>query len=178
MWWLGLFKTKRYWEYCQRRRRKPEDIYNSGAGTCNIMNLLSELQQRIWNKHSTPNQSQSFCVYFIKFFVLRLLYCSKSSEAIIYLTKNKKIACGKKNLLLTPMIYSYEEWVTALFVANSSLPPVCFHVPIEKSCHLSHCCSQQLGQVEEFMLDEQCCRGVLKQRRRFDVSDSPRRTKK
>lgn len=49
---------------------------------------------------------------------------------------------------------------------------------LKKSCHLSHCCSQQQGQVEEFMLDEQCSWGVLKQRRRFDVSTSPRWTKK
>ncbi len=57
------------------------------------------------------------------------------------------------------VIYSYKEWVTSLSVANSSLCfllfffPLLFYALIEKSCHLSHCCSQQQGQVEEFMLD-------------------------
>lgn len=74
--------------------------------------------------------------------------------------------------------------MSSVFVANSSICFVflssllLFYEPIEKSCHLSHCCSRQQGQVEEFMLDEQCSWGVLKQRRQFDVSTSPRWTKK
>lgn len=48
----------------------------------------------------------------------------------------------------------------------------------KKCCHLSHCCSRQQGQVEEFILEEQCSWGVSKQRSQFDVSTSPRWTKK
>lgn len=56
--------------------------------------------------------------------------------------------------------------------------PLLFYPLIEKSCHLSHCCSQQQEQVEVFMLVEQCSWGVVKQRRQFDVSTSPQWTKK
>lgn len=47
--------------------------------------------------------------------------------------------------------------MTSVFVANSSIfpPPLFFYALIEKSCHLSHCCSQQQGQVEESVLEEQ-----------------------
>lgn len=62
------------------------------------------------------------------------------------------------NLLLIPLLFPF--------------PPSC--ALIEILCNLSHCCSEQQEHVEEFI---QCSRGVLKQRRRFDVSSSPRWTK-
>lgn len=91
---------------------------------------------------------------------------------IIYITKNKSIC-------------HHEKWLSSLFVANSSICfffffslLLLFYELFEKSCHLSHCCSRQQGQVEEFTRGEQCSWSVLKQRRQFDVSTSPRWTKK
>ena len=72
-----------------------------------------------------------------------------------------------------PFCWSDYFVVTSLSVAIIPLcipiftPLLLFYELIEKSCHLSHCCSRQQGQVEEFALEEQCSRGVLKQRRRF-----------
>lgn len=67
------------------------------------------------------------------------------------------------------------EWQLRLLILLCF--PSAFMRRFKESCHLSHSRSQQQGQVEGFMLDEQCSWGVLKQRRRFDVGSARRRTK-